>query len=118
MTVIPTPTQSDGMPFIGKKTYSEKNVRKVTIKTEAAMVETEYNGKTTVKPECRVTTDVSDPAECIWQMNKATQGYMIEKYGSDSKDWIGKTIEIKLASAGNTNASIYPKDLSLEKTYD
>ena len=114
---IPKPTESDGMAYIGKKTYTDKNVRKITIKTEAKMVETEYNGKTTMKPECIVTTDVQDPAEAIWQMNKATQRYMIEKHGGDSKNWIGKVIEIKLASAGNANASIYPSELSLEKTY-
>ena len=118
MTEIPVPTISEGMPYIGKKTYSERNVRKVTIKTEAEMGESDYNGKKTMKPMCVVTTDVTDPKEAIWEMNKATQKYMIEKFGSDSKKWIGKELEIKLASAGNANASIYPKDLSLEKTYD
>lgn len=108
--------KTDGTPYLSPKIVKDKGVKVVKIATEAVLVDTEYEGKPTgKKPECIAKTQVDDPKEVKWQMNKATQNYMIEKYGSDSKLWIGKEINLKVASAGNTSPSVYPAECSLEK---
>lgn len=110
--------QGDGSPFLSRKTVQEKNINKVKIIDEPILVDTEYEGKSTgQKPQCTVETNVEDPKHCKWQMNKATRNYFAEKFGTDSNNWIGKEIEIKVASAGNAQPSIYPKEVSLEKVY-
>lgn len=115
---IPLPTGGDGTPFLGRKIVTEKGIKKVKILDEAVMVDTEYEGKPTgKKPQCKVETDVEDPKVCVWQMNKSTQKWAVEKFGADSRKWIGESFEIKVASAGTTQASVYPKELSLEKVY-
>jgi len=118
---IPEPKSNtgnaEGLPYIGKKTYQEKNVKHIKILDEAVMIDTEWEGKSTgQKPQCTVETDVEDPKKCVWQMNKATTKYMIEKHTGDSTKWIGVEFDIKLARTGNQSPSIYPKDLSLEET--
>ncbi|MCZ6582597.1 MAG: hypothetical protein O6761_05425 [Thaumarchaeota archaeon] len=117
MGEIPEVVETDGVAYIGKKLYQEKNVRKVKIKNEFKMTECNYQGKITIKPVGLVETGVVDPKEARWEMNKATQKWMRDTYGSDSSQWVGKEIEIKLASAGNAQASIYPIQVSLEKTF-
>ena len=109
-------SSGNGLPYLGKKTYQEKNIRHVKIASEAILVDTEYEGKPTgQKPQCEVDSDSTECPKLIWQMNKKTRNYMAEKFGSDTAKWIGKEFDIKLARAGNANPSIYPKDLSLEE---
>ena len=118
MADIPDVEESDGVPYIGKKLFTDKNVRKVKIISEFKMEECNYQGNITVKPVGMVATGIDDPKEAKWQMNKATQKYFKEKYGGDSSKWITEDWhEIKLASAGNAQPSIYPTAVSLEKTY-
>lgn len=118
MADIPDVVESDGVPYIGKKLFTEKNVRKVKIISEFKMEECNYQGNISVKPVGMVATGIDDPKEAKWQMNKATQKYFKEKYGSNSTKWITEDWhEIKLASAGNAQPSIYPKEVSLEKSY-
>jgi len=117
MGEIPEVVETDGVAYIGKKLYQNRNVRKIKIKDEFKMTECNYQGKMTIKPVGLVETGVVDPKEARWEMNKATQKWMRDTYGSDSSQWIGKEIEIKLASAGNAQASIYPIGVSLEKTF-
>ena len=82
------------------------------------MEECNYQGKVTIKPVGMVETGIEDPKEAKWQMNKATQKFYKEKYGGDSTKWITEDWnEIKLAAAGNAQPSIYPKEVSLERTF-
>lgn len=118
MADIPNVEDSDGVPYIGKKLFTEKNVRKIKIISEFKMEDCNYQGNITVKPVGMVETGIPDPKEAKWQMNKATQKFFREKYGGDSKKWITDDWhDIKLASAGNAQPSIYPTEVSLEKTY-
>jgi len=118
MADIPDVVESDGVPYMGKKLFTVKNVKKVKIISEFKMEDCNYQGNISVKPVGMVATGIDDPKEAKWQMNKATQKYFKEKYGADSTKWITEDWhEIKLASAGNAQPSIYPKEVSLEKTY-
>lgn len=118
MGEIPEVKESDGVAYVGKKLYQDKNLRKIKIISEFEMKDCTYQGKTTVKPVGMIETGLEDPKEARWEMNKATQKWFREKYGSDSSKWVtGDWIEIKLAAAGNAQPSIYPKEVSLEKTF-
>ena len=103
-------------PFLNRKIVQDKNVKKVKIKTEAKLVDTEFEGKPQgQRLECIASTQVEEPKEVKWQMNPTTQNYMIDKYGSDTKDWIGLEIDLAVKQAGGAAAAVYPRDCSLEK---
>jgi len=106
---------SGGTPFLNTKLV-KNGLSVVKIKTEATLVDTEYLGKSTGKRlECIARTQIDDPLEVKWQMNKATQNYMIDKYGDDTNQWIGKEILLSVKQDGSASPSVYPKDCSLEK---
>lgn len=65
---------------------------------------------------CTVETDVLDPKTAIWQMNKATNNHLKKLWGSETRDWIGKEVEVNVRAVGNMSPSVYPVDCSLEKT--
>ena len=118
MAEIQEAKESEGIPYVGKKLYQEKNVHEVKIISEFQMQDCDYQGKVTRKPVGKVATKNTDAPEAIWEMNKATQNYFVKKYGTDSTKWITEEwIPIKLAAAGNANPSIYPSEVSLEKTF-
>lgn len=118
MADIQKAKESEGIPYIGKKIYQEKGVKEIKILNEFQMKDCDYQGKITQKPVGKVATKIDDIKEAVWEMNKATQNWFVEKYGTDSSKWItGDWITIKLASAGNANPSIYPEACSLEKKY-
>jgi hypothetical protein len=48
-------------------------------------------------------------------MNATTQNFLIEKWGKETKDWIGKDVELAIKQAGQAQPGIYPVDCSLEK---
>ncbi len=48
-------------------------------------------------------------------MNATTQNFLIEKYGPNTEEWIGKVIDLAIKQAGSASAGIYPADCSLEK---
>lgn len=104
-----------GIPFLSKKLIQEKGIKIVKIKSEAVPVETEFEGKKSTKLECNCSTQIEDPKEVKWQMNPTTKNYMIDTYGSDTKLWIGKTVDIAVKQAGSANPGVYPKNCSLEK---
>ena len=104
-----------GIPFLDKKTVLEKGVKKIKILSEAELVDTEYEGKKSKKLECICSTQVLDPTQVKWQMNATTQNFLIDKWGDDTKSWIGKEIELAVKQAGSASPGIYPKDCSLEK---
>jgi len=107
-----------GGSYLGKDVVIDNGIKKVTILDEFDFVESEYEGKKRSRLQGKVKTDVSEPSECIWKMNLATQNYMIDKYGKNTASWVDKTIEIAIKKAGNMKPSVYPKDLSLEKTIE
>ena len=104
-----------GTPFLNKKIVQEKGVKKVRITSEPKMVDTEYEGKKSTRLECVCSTGLEDPKQVVWQMNPTTQNYLIEKFGTETKNWIGKDIEIQVKQAGSASPGVYPKDCSLEK---
>lgn len=110
-----TKAEVGGTPFLNKKIVQEKGVKKVKITTEPKMVDTEYEGKKSTRLECVCSTQVDDPKEVTWQMNPTTQNHLIEKFGTETKAWIGKEIEIAVKQAGSASPGVYPKDCSLEK---
>ena len=104
-----------GTPYLNRKTVNDKGVKKVKIISEPVFVETDFEGKKSTRLEALCSTQVADPKQVRWQMNPTTQNYMVDKYGSDSKNWIGKEIEIAVKQAGSASPAVYPKDCSLEK---
>lgn len=106
-----------GIPYLDKKTVLEKGVKKVKIETEAELVDTEFEGKKSKKLECICSTQVLDPTRVTWQMNNTTMNFLIDKFGDDTKTWIGKEVEIAVKQAGSSSPGVYPKDCSLEKVY-
>jgi len=110
-----TKVETGGIPFLKKTTVLEQGVKVLKIKTEPQLVEAEYEGKKSTKLECICSTQVLDPKEVKWQMNATTQNFLIDKYGKETKNWIGKEIEIVIKQSGSAAAGIYPKDCSLEK---
>ena len=104
-----------GTPFLNKKVVQEQGVKKVKIKTEPVFVETEYEGKKNQKLECLCSTQVEEPKEVKWQMNATTQNFLIDKYGRNTEDWIGKEIDLAIKQAGSASPGIYPAECSLEK---
>ena len=106
-----------GIQFLDKKTVLDKGVKKVKIISEAELVDTEFEGKKSRKLECICSTSVLDPTQVRWQMNNTTMNYLIDKFGDDTKAWIGKDVEIAVKQAGSTSPGVYPKDCSLEKVF-
>lgn len=104
-----------GTPYLNRKTVNDKGVKKIKIISEAVFVETEFEGKKSTRLEALCSTQVADPKQVKWQMNPTSQNYMVDKFGSDSKLWIGKEIEIAVKQAGSASPAVYPKDCSLEK---
>lgn len=104
-----------GTPYLNRKTVNDKGVKKIKIISEPVFVETEFEGKKSTRLEALCSTQVADPKQVKWQMNPTSQNYMVDKYGSDSKNWIGKEIEIAVKQAGSASPAVYPKDCSLEK---
>ena len=112
--------QIGGTPYLNKKIVLERKVTKVKILEEAHIVDTEFKESDgTVKRGKRLeavcSTQVDDPKKVIWQMNPTTQNHMIDKYGSDTKKWIGLEIDIAVKQAGSAQPGVYPKDCPLEK---
>lgn len=110
-----TKAETGGIPFLKKQIVQENGVKKLKIRTEPKPVETEYEGKKSVKLECICATQVDDPPEVKWQMNATTQNFLIDKWGKETKDWIGKELDIVIKQAGSASPGIYPADCSLEK---
>ena len=109
--------ESNGMAFISQKIIREKGIKKLKIVSEPDYVKTEYDGKSTgERMTCTVETDVIDPKNATWQMNKATNNYLVNLWGRDTKLWMGKVIEVNVRQTGNMKPSVYPVDCSLEKT--
>ncbi len=104
-----------GIPYLKKSVVNEQGVKKVKIIEEPVMVEKEFEGKKSLKVEALCSTQVLDPVQVRWTMNATTQNYMIKKYGKDTKNWIGKEIEVAIKQAGSASPGVYPKDCSLEK---
>lgn len=104
-----------GTPYLNKKTVLDKKITKVKILDEAVPVEAEFEGKKSTRLECLCSTQVDDPKQVRWQMNPTTQNHLIDKFGSETKNWIGKEIDIVVKQAGSASPGIYPKDCSLEK---
>lgn len=110
-----TKAETGGVPYLKKATVQEQGVKILKIKSEPKPVDTEYEGKKSIKLECICTTQVLDPKEVKWQMNATTQNFLIDKFGKETKDWIGKEVELTIKQSGSAAAGIYPKDCSLEK---
>lgn len=108
-------TQLGGTPYLNKKIVLEKKVTKIIVLNEAVLVDTEFEGKKDKRFECLASTNVLDPSQVRWQMNPTTANYMIDKYGPETKGWIGKEIDIAVKQAGSASPGVYPKDCSLEK---
>lgn len=104
-----------GTPYLNKKIVQDKGVKRVKILSEFAPVETEFEGKKSVKLEGVCSTQVDDPKKVTWQMNDTTRNYMIDKHGSDTAKWIGLEIDIAVKQAGSASPGVYPKDCNLEK---
>ncbi len=109
--------ESNGIAYISQKIVRDNGIKKLKILTEPDYVKTEYDGKPTgERMTCVVQTDVVDPKNATWQMNKATNNYLVKLWGKDTKLWIGKEIEVNVRQTGNMKPSVYPVDCSLEKT--
>ena len=109
--------ESNGTAYISQKTVRERGIKKLKIISEPDYVDTTYLEKPTGKKmTCTVETDVIDPKEATWQMNKATNNFLKQLWGDETKNWIGKEIEVNVRSVGNMSPSVYPVDCSLEKT--
>lgn len=104
-----------GIPYLNKKTVLDKKVTKVKIASEPILIDTEFEGKKTKRLECICSTNVIEPNQVKWQMNPTTQNYLIEKYGTETSQWINKEIEIAVKQSGSASPGVYPKDCSLEK---
>lgn len=107
--------ETGGIPFLKKALVQEKGVKTITIEEEPIEVDTEYEGVKSRKIEAICSTEVLDPTMVKWQMNNTTRNFLIDKYGSDTKKWIGKKIEITIKQSGSSQPGIYPKDCSLER---
>ena len=107
--------ETGGIPYLKKSVVNDQGVKKVKIIEEPLLVEKEFEGKKSMKVEAVCSTQVLDPAKVKWTMNATTQNYMIEKYGKNTKSWIGKEIEVAIKQAGSASPGVYPKDCSLEK---
>jgi hypothetical protein len=109
-----TKAETGGIPFL-KKASVQGGLNQVTIESEPQEVETEYEGKKSLKIEAICGTNVLDPSQVKWQMNNTTRNFLIDKYGSDTKKWIGKKIDLAIKQSGSSQPGVYPKDCSLEK---
>ena len=103
--------------FISQKMIRDKGIKKLKIVSEPEYQPTSYKGEPKGdRMTCTVETDVTDPKEATWQMNKATNNHLKKLYGDETKNWIGKEIEVSVKEAGGMSASVYPVDCSLERT--
>lgn len=107
--------ETGGIPFLKRAHVQEKGIKVIIIEEEPIEVDTEYEGVKSKKIEAVCSTEVLDPTMVKWHMNNTTRNFMIDKYGSDTKKWVGKKVEITIKQSGSSQPGIYPKDCSLEK---
>lgn len=79
---------------------------KIEILTEAQDVKTDWG----MKPQCKVKVSVGvEVHEKDISLNRPMINYLVRNYGKSSKDWIGKTIDVKTTFIKGNDA-IVPKD--------
>ena len=106
--------ETGGIPFL-KKTHVQEGLTKVTIKEQPEEVETEYEGKKSMKIRAICSTEKLDIPEVKWDLNNTSRNFLIDKFGAEPKDWVGKVVELAVKQAGSSQPGIYPKDCSLER---
>ena len=82
----------------------ELGLTELLILSEAEQLDKEYQGKKSQKTVCKVQAGSN---VYTWEMNQTTANTMIDAYGEDSKDWIGKTIPIETSISSNGHRAIF-----------
>ncbi len=87
----------------GKKAH-ELEVTELLILSEPEQLEKEYQGKKSQKTVCKVQAGSN---VFTWEMNQTTANSLVDAYGGETKDWIGKTIPIETSISSNGNRAIF-----------
>lgn len=81
----------------------ENDITELVIVTEPMLVEREFEGKKTERLTCKVNANKND---YNWSMNDTSKNALIEKFGKETKSWIGKKIPIESALSSNNKRAI------------
>ena len=79
----------------------EANVTKVKILDEAKTVSTDFGEKL----QCTVQCNDSVKSKRLWSINGTSQNSLIDAFGPDTKDWIGKEVTIEVVKT-STNTGM------------
>ena len=82
----------------------ELGLTEVLILSEAEQLDKEYQGKKSKKTVCKVQAGSN---VYTWEMNQTTANSLVDAYGEETKDWIGKTIPIETRRTPNGHSAIF-----------
>lgn len=87
-------------------------ITRVKITTEAQPIEKEFSGKLKKSLECEVECDIPTKDVKTWGMNITSQKSLMNLFGPDTKNWVGKTIELQYVNVqGSDKKSIQVNEL-------
>lgn len=109
--------ETGGTPYINPKTVVERAIKRVKFENEFQLVDSEYEGNKTQKYAGLISTEALGFDKGQWEMNHTTSNWLIanKDFGPETKNWIGKWLDIAVKKAGSASPAIYPKDCSLEQ---
>lgn len=82
-----------GAKYLKPDFVKKEGVRRIKPIEEMVEVETEYEGKTSMKVTGRVECQIEGKPIYIWQMNDTSRNSLITLFGTDTKEWM-KTIQV------------------------
>jgi len=82
--------------FLTGKFAQEHDVSEITIKEEFVFKSQEFDGRETTRLTGGVDVDGNESGQKIWSMSATNQNIVIELFGDDTKNWIGKKFAINV----------------------
>jgi hypothetical protein len=91
--MIVKPKEQSTTKYLKPDFVKENQVRKIKPIEEMVEVESEYEGKTSMKVTGKVECQIDGKPVYIWQMNDTSRNSLIKVFGEDTKNWM-KPIQI------------------------
>ncbi len=80
--------------FLSGKFVNENDVDELEILTEFEDQTSEFDGKEVTRLAGQVKCNDKDSSEKAWSMSKTNKNMLIEIFGNDTKNWVGKKLVV------------------------
>ncbi len=94
----------------------ENDIKEFVIVSKPEIVDSEYEGKITKKVQCQVEyKDKGKEDPNVWEMNQTCRNILVDKFGEDETNWMGKKIPVETGLTSNNKRSIMVDSTILAK---